>query len=170
MLRWITPLLLATATLALGACSTNEGVYPSLTKRPAERITATWPPAPPPPPPAPVPLDQATASRLEGLLAQITAADGRFAKKITRARAVVGAARNVAMGSEAWSVASIAIAELESARAEAMVAMSGIDSIYADARTEGRDVTEIEITRQKALGIIAVQDEVLDSLKGALDR
>ena len=81
MLCRITPLLIASASLALGACSTNEGAYPSLTKRPAERITATWPPAPPPPPPAPPPLDAATVSRLDGLLAQVTAADSRFQGK-----------------------------------------------------------------------------------------
>lgn len=170
MVRRITPLLLATAILALGACTTKEGTYPSLVKRPAERITATWPPAPPPPPPAPVPLDDTTVSRLDGLLAQVTAADSRFAKKIARARSVVTAARKAPMGTEAWSVASVAIAELESARAEAMVAMVQLDSLYADARTEGRDVTGIETTRQQALGIIAAQDGVLDSLKGALER
>lgn len=141
-----------------------------MAKRPAERITATWPPAPPPPPPAPPPLDPATANRLDGLLAQVSAADGRFAAKIARARTLVGAARGAALGSEAWSVASIAIAELESARAEAMVAMAQLDSIYADARTEGRDVGQIEVTRQKALAIIAAQDGVLDSLKGLLER
>ncbi len=170
MLRRITPLLLVAATLALSACSTREGAYPSLIKRPAERITATWPPAPPSPPPAPVPLDPEKASRLDGLLAQVTAADGRFSGKIARARPLVGAARKAAMGSEAWSVASVAIAELESARAEAMMAMAQLDSIYADARTEGRDVSEIEATRQQALAIIAAQDGVLDSLKGALER
>ncbi len=170
MVRRITPLLLATATLALGACTTKEGTYPSLVKRPAERITATWPPAPPPPPPAPVPLDGTTVSRLDALLAQISAANTGFAKKIARARTVVGAARNAPMGTEAWSIASVAVAELESARAEAMVAMVELDSLYADARTEGRDVTGIESTRQQALGIIAAQDSALDSLKGALER
>lgn len=170
MVRRITPLLLASATLVLGACASDEGAYPSLAKRPAERITATWPPAPPPPPPAPPPLDPATANRLDGLLAQVSAADGRFAAKTARARSLVGAARKAAMGSEAWSVASIAIAELESARAEAMVAMAQLDSIYADARTEGRDVSQIERVRQKALAIIAAQDGVLDSLKGSLER
>lgn len=170
MLCRITPLLIASASLALGACSTKEGAYPSLAKRPAERITATWPPAPPPPPPAPPPLDAATVSRLDGLLAQVTAADSRFQGKQARVRSAVAAARGAAMGSEAWSVASVAVAELESARAEAMVAMAQLDSIYADARTEGRDVGEIEATRGKALAIIAGQDRVLDSLKGLLER
>jgi len=47
------PLLLLCASLTLTACATNDGPYPSLAKRPQERITATWPPPPPPPPPAP---------------------------------------------------------------------------------------------------------------------
>jgi uncharacterized protein YbaP (TraB family) len=74
------------------------------------------------------------------------------------------------MGSESWSVASIAVAELEAARAQAMVAMGELDSLYAEARTEGRDVTELERTRQQALAIITREDRVLDSLKGALER
>lgn len=170
MVRRITPLLLASATLVLGGCASHEGAYPSLAKRPAERITATWPPAPPPPPPAPPPLDPATINRLDALLAQVSAADSRFTAKIARARTVVGAARDAALGSEAWSGASIAIAELESARAEAMVAMAQLDSIYANARTEGRDVSQIETARQKALAIIGAEDGVLDSLKGGLER
>jgi hypothetical protein len=42
MLRRITPLLPACAALVLSACATNEGTYPSLAKRPGERISATW--------------------------------------------------------------------------------------------------------------------------------
>ncbi len=156
--------------LALAGCATDDGSYPSLAKRPAERVTATWPPAPPLPLPAPPPLDSATAGRLGTLLGQVRAADARFGGKISRARSTVAAARGAAMGSEAWSVASVAVAELEAARAQAMMAMGELDSIYAEARTEGRDVTEIEATRQRALAIIADQDRTLDSLKGELER
>lgn len=170
-MRYLLPsLLLASASVALAGCATEDGTYPSLAKRPAERITATWPPAPPPPPPAPPPLDSATANRLGLLLSEVRGADTRFHSKEARARSVVGAARGAAMGSEAWSVATIAVAELEAARAQAMVAMAELDSIYAEARTQGRDVTEIEVSRQQALAIIAGQDRVLDSLKGLLER
>lgn len=170
MLSRITPLILVAAGLTLGACATSEGLYPSLAKRPAERIVATWPPAPPPPPPPPAPLDSATADRLAALLGQVRGADSRFHGKQTRTRSVVAAARNAPMGSEAWSVATIAVAELEAARAQAMVAMAEFDSIYADARTQGRDVTRIEEVRQKAIAIIADEDRILDSLKGTLAR
>lgn len=170
MLRRITLPLLACTAMALSACATDEGTYPSLAKRPGERITATWPPAPPPPEAPPPPLDPAAANRLDVLLSRIRGADARFQAKEGRARSLVAAAGRSPMGSEAWSVATVAIAELEGARAEAMVAMSELDSLYVSARTEGRDVTQIDATRNQALAIIGQQDRVLDSLKGKLDR
>lgn len=170
MLPRYTTIALVCTTMLLAACASDDTAYPSLAKRPGERVTATWPPAPPPPPPAPPPLDSATASRLDVLVAEVRSADARFQGKIARARSTVSAARGSAMGSEAWSVATIAVAELEAARAAAMVAMAELDSIYAEARTEGRDVTAIEVSRQTALAIIAEEDRVLDSLKGALER
>ncbi len=170
MLRRITPPLLACAALVLSACATDEGTYPSLAKRPGERVTATWPPAPPPPEAPPAPLDPATVGQLDLLLAQVRSADARFHSKEARARKVVAAAGRSAMGSEAWSVATVAVAELEAARAQAMVAMSELDSLYVAARTEGRDVTQIEAVRAQAMAIITEQDRVLGSLKGKLDR
>lgn len=170
MLRRITPLLFVCAPLALGACTSNEGTYPSLAKRPAERITATWPPPPPAPPPAPPPLDAATARRLDALLGQVHGADTRFSGGVALARSRVAAARGAAMGSEAWSVATVAVSALEASRAQAMVAMAELDSIYADARTRGLDVETVETTRQKAIAIIGAEDRVLESLKGLLER
>ena len=170
MLRRITPLLPACAALVLSACATNEGTYPSLAKRPGERISATWPPAPPAPEAPPPPLDPASLNRLDGLLAHVRSADARFHAKEGRARSLVAAAGRAPMGSEAWSVATVAVSELEAARAEAMVAMSELDSLYVSARTEGRDVTQIDSARNQALAIIGQQDRVLDSLKGKLDR
>ena len=170
MLRRITLPLLAAAAMVLSACATDEGTYPSLAKRPGERVTATWPPAPPPPEAPPPPLDPATINRLDLLLAQVRSADARFHGKEGRARTLVAAAGRAPMGSDAWSVATVAVAELEAARAEAMVAMSELDSLYVAARTEGRDVSQIDAARNQALAIIAGQDRVLDSLKGKLDR
>lgn len=170
MLRRTTLPLLACASLALAACATDEGTYPSLAKRPAERITATWPPAPPTPPPPPAPLDPAVTNQLDLLLAQVRGADARFHAKEGRTRSLVNAAGRAPMGSEAWAVATVAVSELEAARAQAMVAMSELDSLYVTARIEGRDVTQIEVARNQATAIIAQQDRVLDSLKGKLER
>lgn len=169
MHRFSLPVLIATGLL-LGACASDDGAYPSLARRPAERVTATWPPAPPPPEPAPPPLERATTDRLDLLVGQVRSADAKFHGKEGRTRALVSAARGAPMGSEAWSVATVSVSELESARAEAMLAMAELDSLYAEARTQGRDVSEIERARQQATAIIAGQDRVLESLKGALER
>lgn len=159
-------LILAASSLSVGACAKDEGVYPSLAKRPAERVTATWPPAPPPP----APLDPATMGKLDGLVAQARNANVRFSGKEARARTLVSSARGAKMGSEVWSVATVAVSELEASRAQAMVAMGELDSLYVEARTQGHDVTAIEAARQEVIGIIARQDRVLDSLKGLLER
>ena len=163
-------LILAASSLILSACATDEAAYPSLAKRPAERVTATWPPASPPPAPSPAPLDPETMGKLDGLVAQARRADGQFNGKVARARSLVSTARGAKMGSETWSVATVAVSELEAARAQAMVAMAELDSLYAEARTQGRDVTAIEAARQEVTAIVARQDGVLDSLKGLLER
>ena len=170
MHRRFNPLWPLCASLALTACATDEGSYPSLAKRPQERITATWPPPPPPVPPAPAPLEVATLERLDLLLAQARSADAGFRAKEGRARSLVAAATGAAMGSEAWAVASVAVAELEAARAKTMLALSEIDSLYAEARTAGRDTAPIETARQTVMAMIAGEDEVLASLRGRLER
>lgn len=170
MFRAKLPLALAAAALMLAGCASDDGAYPSLAKRPAERITGTWPPAPPAPPPAPPPLDPARLNQLDGLVAAARGADGKFQGKIARARTLTAAARRAPLGSESWAVATVAVSELEAARAQAMLAMAELDSLYAEARTEGRDVTAIEAARDQVTAIIAGQDRVLDSLKGLLER
>ncbi len=161
---------LTCACLILAGCTSDEGPYPSLAKRPAERVTASWPPAPPPPPPLPQPLDPAKRDKLGLMLAEIRSADARFHAKEDRVRSLVTAAKGAPMGSESWSNATVAVSELEAARAQAMVAMAELDSLYAEARITGLDVAPIEATRQQAVAIISGQDRVLESLKGALDR
>lgn len=170
MLRRSTPFLLACTSLVLSACATDEGSYPSLAKRPQERITATWPPAPPPPPPAPVPLETATLSRVDLLVAEARSADAGFHAKQGRAASLVAAAAGASMGSEAWSVASVAVAELEVARAKTLLPLSELDRLYADARNEGRDTGPIEGARATVLRIVAGQDSILAGLRGKLDR
>lgn len=164
------PLLPLCASLVLTACATDEGTYPSLAKRPAERITASWPPPAPPPPPAPAPLEPATLTRLDLLVAEARSADAGFRAKEGRARSLVSAAAGASMGSEIWADASVAVAELEVARAKTMVTMAQLDQLYADARTAGRDTAPIEAARQTVVDMLTAQDAVLGSLRGRLDR
>ena len=160
-------LLLGTA-LMLGACTTSSHEYPSLARRPAERLTATFdaPPAPVvvvlPAPPASV------IGQLGGLINAAQAADTKFRTREARARSTVIAAGSAKIGSESWGTATIAVAELESARAEAMLALADLDRLYNDTRVRGEDPGQIGAARDTVTGLISRQDQVLDELRSRL--
>ena len=154
--------------LSLGACATRPGEYPSLERRPAERITATYPVAAPP---APIPLPPPPAgvtNRLDALVGAARSADAKFRQKEPRARALVNATGQARMGSEAWGTATIAVAELESARAEAMIPLSDLDILYNDTTVRGEDPSAIGAARDTVVALIAQQDQVLGELRTRL--
>ena len=167
LLRPLTSLLLSTA-LMLGACTTSKGEYPSLARRPAERLTATFdaPPAPAivilPAPPASV------TGQLGGLVSAAQAADTKFRAREPRARSTVSAAGSAKMGSESWGTATIAVAQLEAARAEAMLALADLDTLYNDTRVRGEDPGQIGVARDTVTGLISRQDQVLGELRSRL--
>ena len=165
--RTRTSLLLSTV-LMLGACATSKGEYPSLERRPAERLTASFdaPPAPEvvvlPAPPA------AVTGQLGGLVGAAQAADAKFRTREPRARSTVNAAGNAKMGSESWGTATIAVAELEAARAATMLPLSDLDALYNDTRVRGEDPGAIGAARDTVTGLIARQDRVLGELRSRL--
>ncbi len=161
------PILLSIG-LTISACATNPGEYPSLERRPAERITATYAPATPP---APIPLPSPPAGvtdRLDLLVGAARSADAKFRQKEPRARALVNATGKARMGTEAWAVATIAVSELESARAEAMIPLSDLDILYNDTTVRGEDPTAIGKARDAVAALIAQEDQVLGELRNRL--
>ena len=150
----------------LGGCTSTPGQYPSLARRPIERVTGTL--SPPPAPPAPAPVDPAVAMRIDSLLERVRAADAKFNAREGRVRQVVGAAAGAAKASEAWSVAMVALAELDAARSEGMVALADIDAIYAASRIGGEPAGEAIAAREAANALVAAQDKVIASLQAQL--
>ncbi len=161
-------IVLAAPALLLAGCASDRNEYPSLARRPAERITANFdtPSAPVevvrPAPPAVV------TDRLGGLVGAASAADAKFTAREARARSVVGAGAGAKVGSESWATASIAIAELEAARAEAMLALADLDTLFNDTSVKGEEPQAIGAARDKVIGIIARQDRVLAELRNRL--
>ena len=155
--------LTAAATLAflLSACAADRSTYPSLARRDAERMVGTIAPAPPASESAPSPD---LVAHLSQLTAQANSAHARFTARAPRARALSGAARGAAMGSDSWASAAIALADLESARSDAMIALADLDALYAAARVEGNDVAAITATRDQVSALIAAEDGVLAEL------
>lgn len=151
--------------LLLGACASAQGEYPSLARRPIERVTGTLQPPPAPPPAA---VEPAVARQLDSLLARVRAADAKFQAREARVRQVISAANGAAKASEAWSRAMIALAELDAARSEGMVALADIDAIYAASRIEGEPASEARAARSAGTALIIAQDKVIADLQAQL--
>ncbi len=169
MHRPIALFLLVTAPLALTACASAKAGYPSLARRPIERISGSAPVA--------APTDTAAApaapgaevlSRVDAAQAQAASADARFHQREARARTLVSAARGAPLAGEAWAVATVAVADLESARSDAMIALADIDALFAKARIEGSDTAAISDARDRVTALVASEDRVLTQLRDGL--
>lgn len=168
MLRPIAPLLLAAVTLTLGACASDKEGYPSLARRPIERISGTAPVVTPTETPPPAPPSAEVLGRLDLAIAQARSADARFHQRTDRTRALVNAARNAPVASEAWSVATVAVSDLESARSDAMIALADVDAAYAKSRIAGEDTSAITAARDQIVAFVSSEDAVLADFRNAL--
>jgi hypothetical protein len=174
MLRTRASLLSLTFVLPLTACAAASD-YPSLERRPAERMTgsaAAVTPESPPPPPAP--LSPQLTTRLSQLVEQARAAHRRFADKRANAERLVSAGGGASPGSEGWSTATVALSDLESARSDGMVALAELDELYtsesiaASQTGDGTKVTAIAGARDQVTALIGEEDDVLARLRGRM--
>ena len=162
-----TPILL-TAALLVAGCARDTCEYPSLARRPAERLTATFDaPAAPEVFVSPAP-SAAITGQVGPLVSAAQRADAKFRQREPHARSLVGSNSGAKMGSESWAVATIAVSELEVARAEAMLALADLDTLYNDTRVRGEDPGAIGAGRDTVTGLIARQDQVLGELRSRL--
>lgn len=161
-----TACLLGLSALLLTACSNNQDSFPSLARRPAERLNTPAPETTPAP--APAPPDPAQIERIAGLVAKANTAHDRFAARSGPARGLVSAAAGAAVASESWSVATIALSELEAARSEAMIALADLDALYARAVVDGTDSAELTKAREAVVALVGEEDRVLGELQGRL--
>jgi hypothetical protein len=168
MLRLPFASLLAVSTLALAACAKDQGAFPSLARRPAERLNTPVPEATPSPVPTPAAADPALLARIAALEAKARAAHDRFTARTPQARTLVAAAAGAAVASEGWSVATIALSELEATRSESMIALADLDALYARAEVDGTDSAALAKARAEVVALVGAEDRVLGELQGQL--
>jgi hypothetical protein len=159
--------------LALSACASTSN-YPSLARRPAERITGTADVVTLAPAPS-IRYPAASANlttRLAQLVDQARTAHQRFAERRGNAERLIAAASGSAVASESWSVASIALADLETARSDTMIALASLDEIYTaeavQATDNGADVNAAMTAHSQVEALVAEEDVVLSALRGRL--
>ena len=155
------------AIALLGACATPEG-YPDLGLREAERVTGTLN-VPDAPVFTPSPATPATLAQLDELVQSAQSAHAEFMAAADEARGPVNAARGAAIGSEQWAVAQVAVADLESLRSQAMIALADIDRIYLSAATEGGEIARIETARGEVAALVEDENRLVAALLSAFD-
>lgn len=158
-------------TLALSACAADQGRYPSLARRPAERISGSSAVVAPAPAPALLPEIAASpelAARLGQLVGRIETVHQRFLARRAAAAARVSAAAGAAVASDTWSVATIALADLESTRSEAMIALADLDAMWVTARIAGEEAPALAAARDHAIALIGQEDAILAGLRGRM--
>lgn len=163
----VSAVLLICSACALSACASDAASYPSLARRPVERVTGSAPVVEPSPTVIP-PANPQMLGRLDSLLADARAADHAFRDKQAAARSLISAAAGSAMGSEAWSVASVALSELESARSQTALPMAELDALYVQAVVDGQPAGEIAAARNTVQGLLSDESAVIDALKAKL--
>lgn len=156
------------AILALTAgCASSEG-YPSLAMRDAERVSGTFSPttegdgtdqAPPPE----IPADAALSTRIDGLLNAAKAAHARFMDAAPRARRLASAAGGV--GSDSWASAQVALADLESQRSQAAIALSTLDEMHVEGVTTNTLPGIVTEARDTVISLIGEEDTLLSQLR-----
>jgi hypothetical protein len=157
--------------LALAACAATSD-YPSLERRPAERASGTAPAVTPEAPPAaPAPPSAELTTRLAQLVEQARVAHARFAARRDNAERLVASGGGAAPGSEGWSVATVALSDLESTRSEVMLALAELDQLYAAeaiaaAESGHRALVEtIATARDQVTAQVDEEDRVLAALR-----
>mgnify|MGYP001599769591 CR=1 FL=1 len=163
--------LLTSSALFLGGCADRAG-FPSLARRPAEDVYASARAAQSQPAPQPA-LSQGLVGRLSALRATAREAHQSFVARQPAAARAVSAATGAAKGTEAWSVASVAVAGLESARSRLGLPLADLDRLEVEAsnRTadgDDADFKAVRDTRAKVEDLAARETAAIDSLLGRL--
>lgn len=170
MRRLALPIACALVAMLVTGCTADTTNYPSLARRPAERVVGSLEVVPAPPAPAqpPAPPSPELSARLAQLVAEAEEAHRSFVAQRDEAARRVAAARGAAVASENWSIAAIALAELEAARSRAMIALADLDALYAAERIVGGPAATIGAARDRVIALVGQEDAVLADLRGRL--
>ncbi|KLI64035.1 hypothetical protein AAV99_06685 [Aurantiacibacter marinus] len=155
---------LISATLA--ACASPAEEYPSLAIRDSERLTGSMAAAEPqpyiPPPPSASALDQ-----VEQLAATARAAHAAFLAAAPAARRLAGTAGAGRVGSEAWALAQVAIADLETRRSLTMIALADLDRIYVDTSSAGEAIAPVAQIQTQIAAMVEQENAIIAELLAA---
>jgi len=120
--------------LALSACTSLGGEYPSLAIRDVERASGSAMPVEAALQPPPAPLSEQTSQRIAQSLERARKAHSSFVAGTGTATNAVNAARGTTPPSDRWIAAQLALASLQGLRSQAVIAQADLDLMFAEER------------------------------------
>lgn len=146
----------------LAACATPQG-YPSLSIARHGRVSGTMQPVRSAPF-TPTPPSHATLAQVDDLITQARKANAAFLAATPAARSAAIAAEGAEVGSDSWSSAQVAIANLETMRANAMIALADLDKLYVDAAINGGTIKRLGDARAEIAALVASENATVAAL------
>ena len=123
--------VLVSASLLLAACSTVDGQFPSLAKRPFETQNPVAEPASPVPSSATA-LPADLASKVNAMMARHAKAQAAFAGALPAMRSLANNAAGGSTGSDAWIEAQEDLSRLDKLRADSVAVQGELDQLVIE--------------------------------------
>jgi hypothetical protein len=148
------------ALLALPAGCADEGPYPSLAPRPAERDLADADALPPAPP---LPDDPRVAEQVRALVGEARRGQAEFEAALPTASAA--AARAGASGSDSWVEAQQALSRVEAARTTTVRALAELDRLtFAEAEKRALSAADLDRLTAATAAVQSIADRQHETL------
>ena len=149
--------------MLLTACAADEGMFPSLDRRPYESKNPIA--APEAPPPAPVALPAELAARVDLLAARHKAAQAIFTRDLPTIQSIASKAAGSAPGTESWVNAHLQLSRLDKARADSVAAAREFDTLISEQADADSDLVPLLTEAQKPLAdAVAAQNAEIERL------
>jgi hypothetical protein len=164
------PPLLALSILSLSACSTPDGDFPSLSKRPYESAQPIAEPEAAPTVTTNV-LPASLSANTNRLLERDQIANAAFVRARIAAESSARAGSGAAKGSESWVQAQMVLSRLDAARADSVTVLGEIDGLIALERIKGADaglIGLLETTQARIAASVANQEAEIRRLSATI--
>jgi hypothetical protein len=149
--------------LLLSACSTTEGQFPSLERRPYESNAPIS--APEAVPAAPTELPAQLQAKVDALTRRHGAAQADYQRKLPAVQALASRASGSAPGTESWVNAHLELSRLDDSRADSVAVVREFDSLIADEdKTDSSLVPLLSNAQQPVADMIAGQNAEINRL------
>lgn len=147
----------------LAACSTTEGQFPSLERRPYESKSPILSPAAEPY--APTILTAELQVQVDALLQRHMIAQAAFADRLPSVAALASRASDSSPGAESWVNAHLQLSRLDKIRADSVAVVRAFDTLIADqGRTDSALVPLLSAAQRPVAEDIAAQNDEIGRL------